>query len=124
MKLAIVIALLASTASAALGAPQAGTGLSPPIMRDLRCLILSVALAADDDPDKSKGGQFGTDYFGGKLAVEAPNLDLAGTVRAVVAKEGDAGLNAARTRCADELQLVVDKLNKTGASLNASPIGK
>jgi hypothetical protein len=124
MKLAIVIALLASTASAARAAPQPGTGLSPPVMRDLRCLILSAALAADDDPDKSKGGQIGMAYFGGKLAVETPNLDLPSTVRTVVDKEGNAGLNAARERCANEMQALDDRLNKTGASLNQNPAGK
>jgi hypothetical protein len=78
--------LLAASAILGASAPaSAQVAMSPAVKQDVQCFLL-YAVAIDDSKNDEKaqhGSSLAVMYFVGKLAVEAPSLDLAAAARQV-----------------------------------------
>jgi hypothetical protein len=80
--------LLSAAAGLAFATPSrssAQVAMSPAVTQDVQCFLL-YAVAIDDaktDEKAQHGASLGLMYFVGKLAVEAPGLDLASAARQV-----------------------------------------
>jgi hypothetical protein len=117
MKIALILAALATTAAA-------GTGPTPE-QADARCLDAFAAMAAGGDPAKPdaqlvQAGQSGATYFVGKLRGRNPAVDLEQVMRAAFpALQADA--DGEFKRCSAELMDAGQAMTKAGQALEKAP---
>lgn len=97
-------------------AAGAAPAMAPADTADAQCLAVFAMLASGENADLQKAGSIGALYFTGKIVGRAPDADVEGMLRAVVA---DAKKNSAAylQRCGAELQKTGDKMTAAGNAL-------
>jgi len=111
----------------AAAAPAAGLS---PVTSDVRCLLTMVALA-NVNKANAQAAEFGVYFFGGRLSVRSPGLDLTAAVKAQAPTLGPPQLQAELKRCGplvsaagQGFESAINSLRPPGAPAPAAPAAK